>query len=65
MHISLEIGKSFISVCVKEKIPKLKNKLKMQFPNDHSPALSATTDTDRSFNNEAQEVGSNNAVYRL
>ena len=65
MHISLEIGKRLISVCVKEKIPEYKNKLKIQFPNYHSPARSATTHTNRSFSTEAQVVGSNNAVYRL
>ena len=65
MHIPLEIGKKFISVCVKEKIPESKNKLKMQFPNDHSPARSASTHTDRSFITEAKKVGQTKAVYRL
>ena len=65
MHISLEISKRFISVYVKEKILDYKNKLKMQFPNDQSPARSAITHTDRSFSTEAHEVGINNAAYRL
>ena len=65
MYIPLEIGKKFISVCVKEKIPESKNKLKMQFPKDHSPARSATTHTDWSFITEAKEVGPTKAVYRL
>ena len=65
MHIPLEIGKKFIPICMKEKIPESKNKFKMQFPSDHSPARSATTHTDRSFCTEAHEAGSNNADYRL
>ena len=65
MHIPIEIGIKIISVCVKEKIQESKNKLKMQFPNNHSPARSATTHTDRSCSTEAKEVGSNKAVYRL
>ena len=65
MHIPLEIGKKFISVCVKEKIPESKNKLKKQLPNDHSPARSATTHTGRSFITEAKEVAPTKAVYRL
>ena len=65
MHIPLEIGKKLISLCVKEKIPELKNKFKMQFPNEHSPARSASTHTDWSFITEAKEVGPTKAVYRL
>ena len=65
MHIPLEIGEKLISVCVKEKIPKSKNKLKMQFPKDHSAAQIATTHTDRLFITEAKEVGPTKAAYRL
>ena len=65
MQIPLEIGKKFISVCVKEKIPESKNKLKMRFPKDHLPARSNTTHTDRSFITEAKEVGPTKAVYIL
>ena len=65
MHIPLEIGKKLISLCVKEKIPELKNKFKMQFPNEHSSAGSASTHTDWSFITEAKEVGPTKPVYRL